>query len=186
MEILKFNPCEEAVEYRKKHNSFKEAWENCPRGDWMLWIASKLEIDFRKLTLAKARCAKTVIHLMKDERSIRAVEVAESYGNCEASLKELKSAAAYAAAAYAAAAYVAYANAAYAAYAAADSDADAAYAADYAAAATVAEVYATYVYITDVANADADAVEKNNQLETANICKQLLTDLVIEKINKLK
>lgn len=55
-EILKFNPCIEAVNFRSKFNSFEEAWNNCHRGDWMLWIAARLNIDFKLLTKAKAKC----------------------------------------------------------------------------------------------------------------------------------
>ena len=105
-EIEKYNPCIEAVEYRKEFKTFKEAWENCHRGDWMLWLAYRLKVNHRKLTLAKAYCAETVIHLMKDERSINAVKVAKRYGRHKATKAELKdaSAAADAASAYAASA----------------------------------------------------------------------------------
>ena len=113
-EIEKYRPCQEAVDFRKQFKTFKEAWENCDRGDWMLWIASKLNVNQRKLTLANGYCAKTVIHLMKDERSKYAVKVAIGYGRHKFSKDEL----------------VAAYNTAYAAAAAADDDAaDAAYAA---------------------------------------------------------
>ena len=46
-EIEKYNPCPEAVEFRSKFSSFKEAWDACPRGDWMLWLAYKLKVDDR-------------------------------------------------------------------------------------------------------------------------------------------
>ena len=71
--------CDEAIEWAKNKTA-KEAWDQCERGDWLLWWAKKENTDLRKLTLAKARCAKTVIHLMKDQRSIDAVEAAEKYG----------------------------------------------------------------------------------------------------------
>ena len=63
----------------------------------------------RELTLAKAHCAATVLHLMKDERSKNAIAVAIKYGNNEATSEELSAAyaAAFAAAAYAAAAFAA-------------------------------------------------------------------------------
>lgn len=47
----------------------REAWEQCERGDWLLWWAKREGVDLQTLTLAKAKCAETVIHLMKDERS---------------------------------------------------------------------------------------------------------------------
>ena len=155
MEILKFNPCKDAVEFRKQFPTFGEAWQSCPRGDWMLWIAKKLNVDDRLLTLAKGRCAETVIHLMNDNRSINAVKAAIAYGNSEITADELASAAS--AAAYAA---------------------SAAYAAAYAASAAYAAAYAAaYDYAT------ADAAGEENKLQTAEICRVLLTDAVMEKIN---
>ena len=50
MEIEKFNPCREALVFRSQYSSFKEAWEACPRGDWMLWIAQKLDVDLMPMT----------------------------------------------------------------------------------------------------------------------------------------
>ena len=180
-EIEKFNPCREALKFREKFTSFKDAWDNCPRGDWMLWIAQKLEVDQRKLTLAKALCAETVIHLMKDKRSIKAIEVAKAYSKGEVGENELKAAYACAdAAAYAA-------DAAYAV----DDDSAAPYAASYAASYVAADTGASYVaaYVAAVYNAvdiddDPDA-KKENQKQTADICREILTEEVMSKIQKL-
>ena len=99
-EIEKFNPCSEAMEFRNKFDTFEEAWNACPRGDWMLWISQKLDVDIRVLTLAKGYCANTVIKLMKDERSKNAVKAAIKFGKGLIELSELNAAAyaAYAAA----------------------------------------------------------------------------------------
>ena len=111
-EIERFNPCEDALEFRKKYKTFRGAWNNCPRGDWMLWIAKRVGIDIRTLTLAKGYCAKTVIHLMKDQRSKDAVKAAIDFGRGKIDEGQLRNASDAADAAYAAA----YAfNAAYAA-----------------------------------------------------------------------
>ena len=58
----------------------------------MLWFAAKIGVNKRLLVLATARCAETVKHLMKDERSIKAVEVAIQYGLGNASEEELEKA----------------------------------------------------------------------------------------------
>jgi len=50
--LLKFNPCIEAIIWMKSQNSIKKAWDNCHRGDWMLWFACHLSIDMHILTLA--------------------------------------------------------------------------------------------------------------------------------------
>ena len=124
--LIELNACEDAREWADD-KSIEEAVNTCPRGDWMLWLAKKVNVGIRPLTLAKGKCANTVRHLMKDERSIKAVDSAIDFGNGLIEESELRDA--YAADA-AAAAYAA-AYAAYAAYAAADAAyADAADAAD--------------------------------------------------------
>ena len=115
--LEKINACCEAREWVATQKNYKEAWQNCERGDWMLWLAKRLDVDDRKLTLAKFKCANQVRHLMKDSRSIAALDAAERYGNGEINRDELNTATA--------AAYAAYAAAAAAYAAAADADADA-------------------------------------------------------------
>lgn len=153
--VLSLNPCQEAVTFIKQCDSFKQAWETCPRGDWMLWLASMLNVNIRTLTLAKGLCAQTVIHLMADQRSVYAVEAAILFGKGQLSLARLNSAARAAYTAYAA--YAAYA--ARAAYAAANTAANAA--------------YASYV------------AKLEDQLKTAEICREILTTSVYWHINRL-
>ena len=116
--LIELGACEDAREWAGD-KTIDEIWATCHGGDWMLWLAKKLNIDKRVLTLAKGHCANTVRHLMNDERSIAAVDMAIKYG--EGNATDLELAAASAAAAYAAASSAAAADAAAdAAYAAAD------------------------------------------------------------------
>jgi hypothetical protein len=142
IEILKFNPCIKSIEFRNQYPDFQSAWNACPRGDWMLWIASKLNIDEKVLILAKGLCANTVRHLMKNENSLKAIDTAIAFGNGFIPKEELQ---------------LSYAAAA------------AAYAAD---AATYSAAY----------SAAADA-EKENQLKTANICREILTEHVFNALD---
>jgi regulator of protease activity HflC (stomatin/prohibitin superfamily) len=180
-EIDKYDPCIDAIRFRSRYQTFEDAWNNCERGDWMLWIAQRVGVDIRTLTLAKALCAKTVIDLMKDHRSINAVNVAERFGRGEADEDELRSAA-HAASSVAAASSSAYAAAASAAdYASASSSAAAAAAADYFSAASSA------------ASASASAAASRflffpvlkNRKQTADICREILTKDVLSKIEKI-
>ena len=159
-QLKQMHACSDAIEW-SDGKTLREAWETCPRGDWMLWLAARLKVDHRKLTLAKGLCANTVRHLMKDERSLKAVDVAIAYGRGNATAEELYAAAASAYDAAAASAYDAYA-AADAAYAAAAADAaadDAAAAATDAAADADADAAAdaAAAYAADADAADADA-----------------------------
>src|SRR3972149_1113242 len=186
--INQFKPCLDAAKYYDACKSSKEAWNNCPRGDWMLWIALKLGVDVKILTLAKVHCALTVRHLMKDKRSINALEVALKFADDKATLEELKVAAdaAYIAvnAAYIAvnAAYIAAdatAYAAYAAYAIYAANIAAYTAADAAAYAATYTAYANYATYTAYIIYD-NAAKIKNQLETANICRKYLTEPVFK------
>ena len=159
-EIEQFNPCNDALIFRKKYKTFRGAWNNCPRGDWMLWIAKRVGIDIRLLTLAKGYCAKTVIHLMTDQRSKDAVKAAIDYGHGKIDDVQLR-------------------NAVYAAANANADAADAAYAANAVYVAANAAAYAAY------AAAYAANAAKKNQKATADICRKYLTKSVMEKIKSL-
>jgi hypothetical protein len=109
--LEKIDACSDAIEWVATQKNYKEAWQNCERGEWMLWLAKMLKVNDRKLTLAKFKCANQVRHLMKDPRSLAALDAAEKYGNGEISRDELDTAAAADADAAAYAAYAAYAAA---------------------------------------------------------------------------
>jgi hypothetical protein len=179
--------CKPAVEWAE-NKTIEEVVATCHRGDWLLWLAQKCDIGLQPLTLAKGHCANTVRHLMKDERSTKAVDVAIAFGEGKATREELD-AADYAAADAAKSAYAAYAaNAAY--YAAANA---AAAAAAYAAAAADAYSAAAYYAAKSVrlsaayyADADADADAFNaNHLQTADICRKYIGELIVEKVNQI-
>jgi len=147
-----------------------------------LWLAQKIGVGRRPLTLAKAICAKLVMHLMNDERSKKAVDVAERFGLGDATKKELDAAYSDASAAYVAYAF-AYvtdfdtfdASIVYAAYAA--------YAASaYDVAKNAADAYATYAAYSDPVdstNNTAYAAYKRRKefllLKCAEICHEILT-----------
>ena len=152
-------------------SSYRDAWEKCERGDWMLWIAKNQKIDIRVLTRAKVECAKLVEHLMTDDRSVNALRVAEKFAAGAATEKDLSDAAAAAAAADAYDAYDAYDAADAAAYAAAANAANAAYAAAYddAAAGAAADLTAAAAY------AAANDARAKTLLKTADICRQYIT-----------
>lgn len=152
--LIELNACEDAREWADD-KSIEEAVNTCPRGDWMLWLAKKVNVGIRPLTLAKGKCANTVRHLMKDERSIKAVDSAIDFGNGLIEESELRDAYAF-----------------YAAYSAAYSAADA------------AAAYAAYAD-ADAAAAYAAAARIKNQLLTADICREIIGDEIVTKVNEL-
>jgi hypothetical protein len=123
--------CDPAVEWAG-NKTIEEVVATCHRGDWLLWLAKRCDIELQPLTLAKGHCANTVRHLMEDERSIKAVDIAIAFGEGKATREELAAAAA------------------------------AAYAAAYAA-------------------VDAAA----NRMQTADICRKYIGELIVEKVNQI-
>ena len=148
--LIDLDACREAREWADR-KTLSEIWGQCPRGDWMLWLARRAGVDKRTMTAAKADCAATIKHLMKDPRSIKALETAQAYGRGEATDDELAAAAA----------------AAYDAAAAAASTASTAAAVAAAAAAAAAD--------DDAAAAAASAARKQSQIRTAEIVRSIIT-----------
>ena len=186
--LKELDACGEAITWAK-NKTWNEIYSTCHRGDWLLWLFKRTNPnDIRLLTLAKAHCANTVRHLMRDSRSIKAIDVAIAFGEGSATEEQLQEA--YIAAAIAtsvasttadsAAAYVAShasTTAAYAASAAASATYSvAATAADSAAAeyAAAAAEYADSAYTTASTASAAYASRTKNQLETADICRKYL------------
>lgn len=75
--------CQEAVDWAGDRTP-EQAWAECQRGDWMLWYASRIGTDLQTLTRAKVRCARLVEHLMTDQRSLDALDVAERFADGDA------------------------------------------------------------------------------------------------------
>ena len=175
--------CDDAIEWAGD-KPIEQVVAECHRGDWLLWLAKKCGVELQPLTLAKGHCANTVRHLMSDERSVKAVDVAIAFGEGRATRDELDTyadAAADAAAAAYASAYPADAAAIAAAHAAAaDAAADAA---AYAAYTAAAAADATASYTASYAAAYA-ATAAANQQQTADICRKYIGDLIIEKVNQ--
>jgi len=150
---------------------YGRSWEQCERGDWMLWFyAEEYPDNIQELTLTKGHCANTVRHLMTDKRSIMAVDAAIAYGEGKIS-KEALRLSAFSAAIADAIAYERFqepCSAAYAAYAA------------YAAASTSVihagspASFSASAMGYESASGDSEAARKKNQQATANICRKYL------------
>jgi hypothetical protein len=152
--LLNLDACKGARDWAKG-KSWKEIFNTCHRGDWLLWLFKKTSEDteenLKLLTRTKAYCALTVKHLMKDKRSIDACEIALKFSDGLATKEELDN----------------IRNAAYNAYADAYATTDA-----YAASTAYAAVTTSAATATTFA---AYAVTKvKNEQETADICRKYL------------
>jgi hypothetical protein len=124
----KHGACREGQEWALANcKSMQEVWDTS-RPEYLIWVATRHGVlTDRELRLFACWSVRQIWHLLKDERSKNAVEVAERYAIGDATETELAAAAAAANAAWAAAA--AAANAAAAAAAAWAAAANAAWAA---------------------------------------------------------
>jgi hypothetical protein len=91
--LLSLDACEDAVLWAKG-KSWKKVFETCHRGDWLLWLFVRTSPDdIRLRVLVAGHCANTVRHLMKDKRSLEAVDMAIRFGEGKATKGELDAAA---------------------------------------------------------------------------------------------
>jgi hypothetical protein len=140
LNIERFQPCKEGYEYYKSKSSFEEAWNDCERDDWMLWLAYKLEVDDRTYIKAVVLCINADRHLIKDKCSTDIIDTALRYIDGEISRRE----------------------------------------------------YDEYFYEGDGYNVfnmldEAYRVARGvNSLQSANICREVLTEAVFEKVKQLK
>lgn len=133
--MRRLDACSDATRWvASQSGSAYDLWRRCDRGDWLLWLAASAGVDRPLVVLAACDCAEPA--LVQGESSPRLViETARRWARGEATISEVRSAAAAAAdyatcyAAYSTGYSAAYAAASYA-YAAADAAyhaADAAY-----------------------------------------------------------
>jgi hypothetical protein len=173
--LRRLRACIEAIRWAESQPDAETAWRRCPRGDWLLWVAARLDIDRKRLVRAACACARTALSHVPagEERPRIAIETAEAWARGEATLDDVRravqaaSAAVFAAnAAYAVFGAVAFAADAYAAAAAyAANAANAAYAAFAAASAAFAAAYAA---------AAADATRSASLARSAEIVREII------------
>lgn len=76
--LNELRPCEDATPYLKSQSDLQTAWENCKRGDWMIWLLSEAELMTPMLNLriqlmvleTPLEDDRKVIDLITDKRSL--------------------------------------------------------------------------------------------------------------------
>src|SRR5882672_9978527 len=97
--LKKLGACEEAVEW-SAGKSLKETWEQCERGDWLLWLVGYMVGKEgwpirQQLVLAACACAETSLKYVSkgEDRPRLAIETARKWARGEASIVEVRQAA---------------------------------------------------------------------------------------------
>jgi len=91
----KYGACAEGREWAMAHGAtMQEIWERPDlKPEWRIWVATRPGVlDDRTLRLFACWCVRQVWHLLTDERSRNAVEVAERYADGKATKEELAAA----------------------------------------------------------------------------------------------
>ena len=106
--LVRLEACEEAREWAKTQKNLVEAWQNCKRSDWMIWLIGRSTVDRNdpKLRLMACDFAEAVLHLVPagETRPAEAIRVARLFAAGQASREDMAAAGAAAwAAAWAAA-----------------------------------------------------------------------------------
>ena len=96
--LRQLGACKEAVEWASTHPDAPSAWNACPRGDWMLWVVARGGMCSRKeLVAAACECARLALPYTQDPRVLECIEATEAWTRGEATLEEVRAAAANAA-----------------------------------------------------------------------------------------
>ena len=82
--------CEDGRKWAVKNcASMQEAWEKLP-ARWLIWVATcEKVLSEKELRLFAVHCARTVAHLLTDNRLIDAISVAERHAEGQATDEEL-------------------------------------------------------------------------------------------------
>jgi len=89
----RYSPCREARKWARNNcTCMADVWEKA-KAEWLIWVATRPGVlDDRTLRLFACWCVRQVWHLLSDERSRHAIEVAERYAEGAATDKELATA----------------------------------------------------------------------------------------------
>jgi hypothetical protein len=111
-QLIALGACKDATDWAKDYRTLGDAWQNCQRGDWMLWLVAQTlgkeqnSSGRKRLVFAACQCARLGLPYTTDARVLAAIEVTERWAIGQTSIQEVRDAAyaaAYAASAYAAA-----------------------------------------------------------------------------------
>lgn len=87
--LTNLDACDPAKQWAT-NKSWNEIYTTCDRGNWLLWLFARTNPDdLQLLTLAAGHCANTVRHLMKDDRSLAAVDGTIAYGEGRITFEQL-------------------------------------------------------------------------------------------------
>ena len=81
--------CDESIAW-VGDRTIEQAYAECERGDWLLWIAGAIGVDQKLLVISACACARSVLHHAPtgDDRPRLAIETAETWANGAATVAQ--------------------------------------------------------------------------------------------------
>src|ERR1035437_102500 len=95
--LKRLNACNEALKWLGDRD-LTACWKECPRGDWMLWLAGRANVDRKLLVTAACECAKLALPIYEaeypnDKRPHDAIKIALKWVIGKATIEEVRYAA---------------------------------------------------------------------------------------------
>lgn len=105
--IKSLRPCKVGLRYASSCETTDELLTNVRSGDWLLWLAYKLDVDIRVITKAKVDCIKYMMSIVKNKDGYQgwvlkkedmliineSIDVADAYCNGSADENQIEGAA---------------------------------------------------------------------------------------------
>ena len=101
VQLRALSACKEAVVW-SKGRTFAEAWQQCKRADWMLWLCGKMcgapgWPTQQQIVLLACECAESSLPLFEqrypnDQRPRKAIEAARAWANGDGTIEQVRTA----------------------------------------------------------------------------------------------
>ena len=80
--LAPYEPCSDAVEWMGNGDP-RTCWEECPHGEWLLWVAAMVGVCPRLVGRAACACARSVVEFLdtEDTRARAALSLAETWAH---------------------------------------------------------------------------------------------------------
>jgi len=94
-QLIEMDACQEAIDW-VENRTIKEAWTDCQRGDWMLWLLEQMEgekgwLDEKKIMLLGCWCTRRALKYVPEgeTRPLKAIETKEKWAKGETTREEM-------------------------------------------------------------------------------------------------
>lgn len=93
--LCKLGACDDSIEWIKSTDfkTAQEIWDNCPRGDWMLWLAGRCpSVERKTLVRCAVACARPALKYTTDPRVAACLDTVDRWLEDEATIEEVREA----------------------------------------------------------------------------------------------